>query len=137
MQMFKILGNFVLEFIAICLIPIVFPFIFISRFRFNRNKKGVIREAAQDSFEGAFAIDVFFNAYGAPFWNWAFRKKNGYNFGNKDETISVAIAKNMYRRTLSRVGWFFATLIVIVDVTTWGKGGHFKGLKFKNPEHGN
>jgi hypothetical protein len=124
MQVFKAIGSYLLNWIAIILFVIVHPFNSIAEILKNKN-------SSDEAFKNALAIDIFGNEHYKTFWNWAFRKKGGYNFGVKGETISVAIAKNMRQQTLSWFGWFCAVFIVIGDPTTWGKGGHFKGIADK------
>lgn len=124
MQVLKAIGNFLLNWTAVILFAVLHPFNAIAEIFKTKNP-------SKQAFDNALAIDIFGNEYYETFWNWAFRRKNGYAFGAKGETISVAMAKNMRLKTLSNFGWFCAFFINVADVTTWGKGGHFKGLADK------
>ena len=124
MQVFKAIGNYVLNWAALILFVVVHPFNALAEILRNENP-------SREAFKNALAIDIFGNEHYKTFWNWAFRKKGGYNFGVKGETISVAMAKNMKQGTLSWFGWVCAFFINVADITTWGKGGHFKGIADK------
>lgn len=54
--------------------------------------------------ETAIDIDKFGNRNFRTFLNATMRLRNGYKFGNVNETISSALGKNQRDKTLSRVG---------------------------------
>ena len=138
-QVFKVIGNFLLEWVATILIFVVFPFNFAAElireaqkhFKVFWDIPMVVTETSKESFSNALAIDIFFNKHYETFWNMTFRKEGGYGFGEEGETLSVAMAKNMKQGTLSWFGWICAFFINVADITTWGKGGHFKGIADK------
>lgn len=121
MQVFKAIGNIILNWVAIVLFALLHPFNAIAEML--RTK-----QSSKEAFNNALAIDIFGNEHYETLWNWLFRTKNGYKFGKKGETISVAMAKNMKLGTLSWFGWIVAFFINVADITRWGKGGHFKGI---------
>ena len=125
MRVLKAIGNYFLNWIAVILFVVIHPFNAVAEIL--RSKEG----GSKNAFGNALAIDIFGNEHYETFFNWAFRKKGGYKFGKQGETISVAMAKNMKIGKLSAIGWFFAFWISLVDITTWGKGGHFKGIADK------
>lgn len=47
------------------------------------------------------------------------KRKEGYEFGDKRETISSALGKNMMDKTLTNFGWFICSLIEVVDTFIW------------------
>jgi len=51
--------------------------------------------------------------------NWLLKKKDGYEFGDKRETISSALGKNMIDHTLTDFGYFICSLIEVVDTFIW------------------
>lgn len=128
MQVFKILGNFLLEWIATGLLVLVMPLNFLAELIGVIRKRGVIRAWSRESFNNAFSVDVFGNEHYATLWNLVFKRRGGYEFGKKGETISKAMAKNMKLGKLSIIGWIVAFFINVADVGKWGKGGHFKGI---------
>ena len=52
----------------------------------------------------AIAKDQYGNAIGKYFFNWLLIKKDGYKFGNVDETISSCVGKNKVKGTLTIFG---------------------------------
>ena len=52
------------------------------------------------------------------------RLKNGYKFGNVNETISSALGKNQRDKTLSWFGWLIVYILWAIDYKYWKKGGH-------------
>jgi len=49
-------------------------------------------------------IDVFANVHGSDLFNIVFIKTGGYQFGNRQETISSVIGKNQRNKTLAIAG---------------------------------
>lgn len=52
----------------------------------------------------AIAKDQYGNAIGKYFFNWLLIKKDGYKFGDIDETISSVVGKNKVKGTLTIFG---------------------------------
>lgn len=75
-------------------------------------------------FETAIDIDKFGNRNFRTFLNASMRLKNGYKFGNVNETISSALGKNQRDKTLSWFGWIVVYVLWAIDYQYWKKGGH-------------
>ena len=60
----------------------------------------------------AVSLDRFGNHEFRTLFNWALRKKEGYKFGNFEETISSALGKNQRDGTLTKIG---KALVWILD----------------------
>lgn len=145
MVLINLIGNYLLNFVAQALLLLVYPInlcaeIFIA-IRVHLGMGKLVKKAAEETssnfYSNGLALDIFGNEHYETLWNLTFRKKGGYPFGKKGETLSVAMAKNHKRKKLSWFAYIFWVLIIIFDVTTWGKGGHFHKLHLKNPQHGN
>ena len=65
--------------------------------------------------ETATDIDKFGNRNFRTFLNTTMRVRNGYNFGNVNETISSALGKNQRDGTLSWFGKFIAFVLDKID----------------------
>ena len=65
--------------------------------------------------ETATDIDKFGNRNFRTFLNATMRVRNGYNFGNVNETISSALGKNQRDKTLSWFGKFIAFVLDKID----------------------
>lgn len=112
----KSLGlSLILLTIALVLFRILFiPAIVVSLVSVFYKKKlyqGVNR-IARITYVAALSIDQFANVAFQEFWNITLIKKQGYKFGNPDETISGVLGKNKKRNTLSKIG---KTLDFILD----------------------
>ncbi|WP_291152247.1 hypothetical protein [Flavobacterium sp. UBA7680] len=86
--------------------------------------KGFLKTLDQYFFTGAIGLDIFANYEFRTMWNLLLRKKNGYEFGAKGETISSALGKNQRDGTLSSIGWLIVYTLWIIDYRYWKKGGH-------------
>jgi hypothetical protein len=75
--------------------------------------KGGSKEWNKYNEDLAIAKDQYGNAMGKYLFNWLLIKKDGYRFGNVDETISSVVGKNKIKRTLTIFG---KTLDVILDM---------------------
>jgi len=62
------------------------------------------KEVNTDMFYIALSIDQLGNTVFKHLFNWALRKKDGYRFGNPDETISGVLGKNKLIGTLTTTG---------------------------------
>lgn len=71
----------------------------------NAKAKGFFRTLNQYFYTGAIGLDIFANYEFRTLWNTFLRKKNGYKFGMKGETISSVLGKNQKAKTLSGAGW--------------------------------
>lgn len=72
---------------------------------------------------GALDRDKFGNhnyRVGLNFWF----SRGGYEFGNKEETISSVLGKKSLEKSLAFCGWFWYYLLYAVDYSNWKKGGH-------------
>ena len=63
----------------------------------------------------ALAKDQYGNALCSYLFNWTLIKKDGYKFGNIDETISSVIGKNKVKGTLTRLGKILDFILDILD----------------------
>lgn len=90
----------------------------------NARAKGFFRTLNQYFFTGAIGLDIFANYEFRTLWNTFLRKKTGYRFGMKGETISSALGKNQKDKTLSGAGWILVYFLWAVDYQYWKKGGH-------------
>lgn len=63
----------------------------------------------------AISIDQLGNVIMQHLLNVLFIKKDGYQFGNRDETISSVIGKNQEKNTLSGFGKFINAILNFID----------------------
>lgn len=63
----------------------------------------------------AVAKDQYGNAICKHLFNWALIKKEGYKFGNIDETISSVIGKNKLKNTLTLCGKILDKILDFID----------------------
>jgi len=66
-------------------------------------------------FETAIDIDKFGNRNFRTFLNVTMRLRNGYKFGNVNETISSALGKNQRDKTLSLFGKVICKILDTID----------------------
>jgi len=52
------------------------------------------------------------------------QSEGGYEFGNKNETMSSAIGKKAVEKSLNYWGWFWYYFLYAIDYSNWKKGGH-------------
>ncbi len=117
--------NYFLSVIAYILMPIIGVFLNAPVWIFKNIKKQGFKKSFSNYFIGqALEVDVFANYHFRTLWNTILKDKNGYNFGEKNETISSALGKNQRDKTLSFLGWFLNFILWILDVKYWFKGGH-------------
>ena len=90
----------------------------------NAKTKGFFRTLNSYFFTGAVGLDIFANYEFRTLWNTFLRKRNGYPFGVRSETISSALGKNQRDKTLSIIGWLLVYILWAVDYQYWKKGGH-------------
>lgn len=90
----------------------------------NAKTKGFFRTLNSYFFTGAVGLDIFANYKFRTLWNTFLRKRNGYPFGVRSETISSALGKNQRDKTLSIIGWLLVYILWAVDYQYWKKGGH-------------
>lgn len=65
--------------------------------------------------EIAIVIDMFGNVIGSPLWNIWLKEDDGYNFGNRKDTISYVLALNNRLGTLSKSGKIWAKILDKID----------------------
>lgn len=90
----------------------------------NYRKHGFLNVVNEYSMESALNVDIFGNSNLSPLLNALLIKSNGYQFGKPKETISSALGKNQFSKTLTIIGWFIVILLFIIDWQYWFKGGH-------------
>lgn len=90
----------------------------------NVRTKGFFKTLNQYFFTGAIGLDIFANYEFRTLWNTVLRKRIGYTFGAKGETISSALGKNQQLKTLTIVGWILVYILWAIDYQYWKKGGH-------------
>jgi hypothetical protein len=76
------------------------------------------------SLQSALNVDKFGNKNLSPLLNTLLIKKNGYKFGDPEETISSVLGRNQFVKTLTIIGWVIVILLFIIDYKFWFKGGH-------------
>lgn len=67
------------------------------------------------------------NAYCYPFLNLTFRKKGGYDYGDKDETVSSAMGKNARLKKQTKFAY------IIGQILEWLDPNHLKKSIEENP----
>lgn len=85
----------------------------------------------------ALSIDQMGNVILAPLFNKIMIKRNGYKFGDEDETISYVLGRNQITETLSKCGNLLANLLDWIDPNhcaktvfiVWRKGKKYCGDK--------
>lgn len=85
----------------------------------------------------ALSIDQLGNVILAPLLNKIIIKRNGYKFGDEDETISYVLGRNQITETLSKCGNLLANLLDLIDpnhcaktvLIVWRKGKKYCGDK--------
>ena len=83
------------------------------------------------------SIDQMGNVILAPLFNKIMIKRNGYKFGDEDETISYVLGRNQITETLSKCGNLLANLLDWIDpnhcdktvLIVWRKGKKYCGDK--------
>lgn len=84
----------------------------------------MLDSATEILFRLAISIDTAGNVLAEELFNDFFRKKDGYLFGNRKETISSALGKNQRDGTLRTAGWILVYILWAIDYQYWFKGGH-------------
>ena len=103
-QLIHHLNNMILFLIAyILLLPLT-----IINFFFVDNKSGYFKSTAIN-------IDKFANREFRSMWNKVLIKKNGYQFGNQNETLSSALGKNKRDKTLTKAGLLLCYILDSID----------------------
>jgi hypothetical protein len=77
--------------------------------------KGGSKEWNKYNQDLAIAKDQYGNAIGKYLFNWLLIKKDGYNFGNVDETISSVIGKNKIKGTLTIFGKIMDVILDMLE----------------------
>lgn len=90
----------------------------------NAKTKGFFKTLDQYFFTGAVGLDIFANYEFRTLLNTVLRKRNGYEFGIKGETISSALGKNQIEKKLSILGRILVYILWAIDYRYWKKGGH-------------
>nr|WP_299344470.1 hypothetical protein [Allomuricauda sp.] len=74
-----------------------------------------LRGVGEFSLQLAISIDQLGNVLMQHLFNWLWITKNGYKFGNRDETISSALGKNKQLGTLTGFGRAIDWLLDTID----------------------
>ncbi len=74
-----------------------------------------LRGIGEYALQMAISIDQLGNVLMQHLFNWLWITKNGYKFGNRDETISSALGKNKQLGTLTGFGRLIDGLLDIID----------------------
>jgi len=113
-----------LSLIAPFLFAIISPFNLLIVLWENSKKHGFWKVVNVYSLNSAVNVDKFGNFNLSPTLNATLRTKEGYKFGNPEETISSALGKNQRDKTLTVTGWVIVIILYILDYKYWRKGGH-------------
>jgi hypothetical protein len=91
-------------------------FVYAKKRGFLRVLNGFLYSASHDK-------DCFANhnyRTGLNFW----LSSGGYEFGNKNETMSSVLGKKSIEKSLNFCGWVWYYSLYIIDFSNWKKGGH-------------
>lgn len=123
----NVLGNYLLNILALILLLILYIPNVIIQIIIASNKSATLKETAKLQFEDAYLIDVYGASIYREFFNVTCVKSSSNNlFGSYvDKTISWYLAVNKEDKTLTGFGVVVYYLILIADFTTWFSGGHF------------
>ncbi len=100
--------------ISIVLFVTTTPFGFIYAF-FYRLFTGFLKGLGGYFLEMAISIDQLGNVIMQHLLNTLWIKRNGYKFGNRDETISSVLGKNKVQDTLTGFGRLIARILDTID----------------------
>ena len=107
--------GFILSVIAHILFSLLwivnFPLVLII----HTKKQGFLRTVNGYWMQDAINLDRFGNNTYRTLWNFIFIEKNGYKFGNENETISSALGKNQRDGTLILCGLFICFVLDALD----------------------
>lgn len=102
---------------------------------FNRDSLDVrLQKMTQYLYNLAYSYDQTANAAGYPLFNVIMKTKEGFLFGNPDQPISYAIAKNWVDKTLTKFGLFWANFLIWVDYGARRRGSNHLEESIKNTE---
>jgi len=130
-DLFSIVGNYALNFIAIVVVVLTaIPNTFAQIILMSKST-ATLKKASGMAFEDALNIDIAFNSIYKEFWQLSMAKTLMYEFGKPGETLSYAMKKNFDLNNMTIFGHIIKLLVTIVDFSTWFSGGHFnlKNLK--------
>lgn len=113
-KMNKILG-FLLYIVAFALyLPLTILNIIVVIYKYFR-KNNALEILNNYFYDEAYSLDVFANRSFRTLWNTMLRKKGGYSFGERNETISSALGKNQRDNTLSFLGEGLCKILDTLD----------------------
>lgn len=101
--------------VAILLISAVFPFAVVAtgfKAFYKNNPKEAVLHIGTYLRNVAFSLDQTGNVMFSDLWNLILITKDGYKFGNPDETISSVLGRNQLKGTLTQAG---KALVWILD----------------------
>lgn len=108
----------ILSIIAILLSWIIFPFSFVYTFirlTIKAKFKTYFNHIDKLFYSIAVSIDQLGNTVCQHLFNDIMIKKDGYKFGNVDETISYVLGANAYNHTLTKLGMWLCKMLDFFD----------------------
>lgn len=109
--------EFILFILAILLVLLVSPFAIICTIvmLFIRDSREKYNNLSDLFFAMAYSIDMFGNILCSQLFNITLIKHNGYKFGERRETISSVLGKNILTNTLTRTGKVLSNILDFID----------------------
>lgn len=116
-----------------CLMPllIIYGFIRISLIRDNRRRDELFGNYTKDL---AITKDILGNVAGRFIFNDLLRKKGGYYFGKRYETISSALGKNKRNNKLTFLGCIVCCILDAIDKDHCEKSITFDNIVYYKPD---
>jgi hypothetical protein len=116
--------GFILSLVAPILFLLLTPINMLIVIWKNARTQGFFKTVNGYFMQSARDMDIFGNSNLKTFFNAAFIKTRGYQFGREGETISSVLGKNQRDKTLICLGWVIVYILWGIDVEYWKKGGH-------------
>lgn len=118
--------GFLLFILSVILRTVMYPLAFVASVvnGFRKNSFRVAMDKLnQQALDIAISNDINGNVICDDLFNYIWIKSDGYQFGNRKETISSVLGKNQLAHSLSWFGWLIAGLLDLID-----KGHCFKSI---------
>lgn len=116
--------GFLLSIIAYVLFLILAGLNFVAVLATYAKKQGFWKTINNYWFTNALDLDKFANHHFRTLLRVTLKRKNGYQFGNQNETISYVLGKNQVDKTLTLTGWVIVYILHAIDYKNWKNGGH-------------
>lgn len=116
--------GFILSIIAYTLFWILAPLNFLAILITKAKDRAFFRVTNEFWKQNGIEIDTFANTHYKTLWNNTLRKKDSYEFGSKEETISSVLGRLQISDNLTITGWILVYILYAIDYKYWGKGGH-------------